>query len=246
VRFLERQELVDIRDSLRRQKHASSLSLLQGASGAGKTTLLWALADGLENDEAWTVFFLSAQIADRPYASLSELLGNLLARMAALMNSPASVQSGAGFVEEFRRTLAELTRRAPVLIVLDGLDEISFDVWGENQLTRLAEIVRDAPRSHMVLSCRLEFVPTGRFVLVIEPRRILLAGLSGDEFQALVMQLGLPFRENQVRELHRRIHGLPKAWSSWHPLRRRPLPRSKTSTAIPPSIKFMRRSTACT
>ena len=91
MRFLERQELVVARDSLQTQKAASSLSLMQGASGVGKTTLLRALADGLE-DEGWQVFFLSAQVTDRPYASLAEILGRLHGKMADLVSLPASAQ----------------------------------------------------------------------------------------------------------------------------------------------------------
>jgi len=207
IPFLEREELALLRNILLAKESRFSLILLQGEAGSGKTKLVQALASAMES-EGWSVF--PSRIGDS-FASLAQLLSSLLDELARACKMTGRLEANENIDMAFRQAIIGLANRSPILIVLDGLDEILFDFVGEGQLLNLAQVVRNAPGSHLILTSRTKDTGVGQFTLEIEPDKVFLPGLSPESFQALIDQLRLPFREERVRFLYGQIRGLPKA-----------------------------------
>lgn len=212
MKFVEREEFRDLRDLLSSQGEAASVRWIQGKPGVGKTTLVKSLAETLRH-QGWRVF--SSHHIAASFTSLSQLLESLLGRLDQESEAAGRPQARVPFDERFRHALSAVAGHSPILIILDGLDEIQLDNAGMDRLTEAARIIRNSPRSHLLLSSRehQESTPLRSLACSIQPEWVFLGGLPLDAFQTLCHQLGLPFHQDRERIclLRQQVHGLPKA-----------------------------------
>ena len=178
MKFVEREEFSNLRSSLLSQERASSVRLILGGAGIGKTTLVKALRDTLKQ-ERWRIY---SSHDTASFVSLSQFLEGLLKWIARVGGAANPARSDMPFDERFYHALSEVTNRAPVLIILDGLDEIQLDNMGTDQLAEVARIIRSLPGSHLLLVSRtylhLVFDPRSPTRKGF-PRRVALRGFPG-------------------------------------------------------------------
>jgi AAA ATPase domain/TIR domain len=210
--FVKRKEFSDLRNSLLNQENTSKVFMIQGGPGVGKTTFVRALAETMKR-EGWRVY--SSHDADRSFISLSEFLRGLLNEI--IQSVGTADRPDTPFNRRFRHALVAASSFAPVLIILDGLDEVLLDKAGTDQLIEVVLVIRKSAGSHLLLASR-DFREVDSFSLwsltrAIKPEKVLLGELLFEPFHKLCHQLGLPFWEDErrVESLRRQIRGLPKA-----------------------------------
>jgi hypothetical protein len=207
-------DLKEISETL--QRDSTLVPWVHGSSGTGKSALVEALGHRVQRKLGWRVLRCSLRWSSwlASCSSLAQFLEEAVKRLpgAGRVRRPAarpdSVQDT--FEGPLQETLKQATRSRPLLMILDGLDEVDSDAEGKRDLMSLCSVFRDSPQAHLLATSRKEAlygIPEIGTGTVPHP----LGGLPLPDFRKLARHLHLGWSEQEAGRIHDLVGGLPLA-----------------------------------